>query len=82
MNDHRPVFEKEEYRIRVPESALVNTPITRLKVRRIKETQLKRERREVVEKFPLEKNHTLLKSCELTNYSLVASFGTSKARSQ
>lgn len=32
MNDHRPVFEKEEYRIRVAESALVNTPITRLKV--------------------------------------------------
>ena len=82
MNDHRPVFEKEEYRIRVPESALVNTPITRLKVRRIKETQLKRERREIVEKFPLGKNHTLLKSCELTNYSLVASFGTSEARSQ
>ena len=42
MNDHRPVFEKEEYRIRVPESALVNTPITRLKVRReIKEMKRK-----------------------------------------
>ena len=35
MNDHQPVFEKEEYRIRVPESALVNTPITRLKVRNV-----------------------------------------------
>ena len=35
MNDHQPVFEKEEYRIRVSESALVNTPITRLKVRNV-----------------------------------------------
>ena len=41
MNDHRPVFEKEEYRIRVPESALVNTPITRLKVSQIKERMRK-----------------------------------------
>ena len=31
-NDHRPVFDQEEYRIRVSESALVNTPLTRLKV--------------------------------------------------
>jgi hypothetical protein len=34
-NDHRPVFDQEEYRIKVPESALVNTPLTRLKVRDI-----------------------------------------------
>jgi hypothetical protein len=33
LNDHPPVFDKEEYEIRVPESALVNTPLTRLKVR-------------------------------------------------
>jgi hypothetical protein len=33
LNDHSPVFDKEEYEIRVPESALVNTPLTRLKVR-------------------------------------------------
>jgi hypothetical protein len=32
LNDHPPVFDKEEYEIRVPESALVNTPLTRLKV--------------------------------------------------
>ena len=77
MNDHRPVFEKEEYRIRVPESALVNTPITRLKVREIKE-----KRKGVWEKsFHLGKA-ALLKSCELTNCSLVASFGRSEARSQ
>ena len=54
MNDHRPVFEKEEYRIRVPESALVNTPITRLKVREIKE-----KRKGVWEKsFHLGKAHS------------------------
>ena len=32
LNDHPPVFDKEEYEIWVPESALVNTPLTRLKV--------------------------------------------------
>jgi protocadherin Fat 1/2/3 len=32
LNDHPPVFDKEEYEIRVPESAPINTPLTRLKV--------------------------------------------------
>ena len=32
MNDHSPVFEKEEFHVRVSEAALVNTPITKLKV--------------------------------------------------
>jgi hypothetical protein len=36
LNDHPPVFDKEEYEIRVPESALVNTPLTRLKVQYIR----------------------------------------------
>ena len=31
-NDHSPVFEKEEYHVSVSEAALVNTPITKLKV--------------------------------------------------
>ena len=76
MNDHRPVFEKEEYRIRVPESALVNTPITRLKVREIKE---KRKGGMWEKCFHLGKAHS---SEELTIYSLVASLGRSEARSQ
>lgn len=32
MNDHSPVFEEEEFHVRVSEAALVNTPITKLKV--------------------------------------------------
>ena len=32
MNDHSPVFEREEFEVRVSESALVNTPVTQLKV--------------------------------------------------
>ena len=32
MNDHPPVFSREEYEVKVLESALVNTPLTRLKV--------------------------------------------------
>ena len=32
LNDHPPVFDKEEYEVRIPESALTNTPLTRLKV--------------------------------------------------
>ena len=32
LNDHPPVFDKEEYEVRIPESALPNTPLTRLKV--------------------------------------------------
>ena len=32
MNDHSPVFDKEEYHVNIPENALVNTPITKLKV--------------------------------------------------
>ena len=32
MNDHLPVFNREEYEVRVLESALVNTPLTRFKV--------------------------------------------------
>ena len=32
MNDHPPVFDTEEYKLHIPESALVNTPLTRLKV--------------------------------------------------
>ena len=32
LNDHAPVFDQEVYEIRVPESALPNTPLTRLKV--------------------------------------------------
>ena len=32
MNDHSPVFDKEEYHVSVSEAALVNTPITKLKV--------------------------------------------------
>ena len=31
-NDHSPVFDKEEYHVTVSEAALVNTPITKLKV--------------------------------------------------
>ena len=34
MNDHSPVFEREEFEVRVSESALVNTPLTQLKVSR------------------------------------------------
>ena len=34
-NDHSPVFEKEEYHVSVSEAALVNTPITKLKVSKI-----------------------------------------------
>lgn len=32
MNDHSPVFEREEFHVRVSEAALVNTPIKKLKV--------------------------------------------------
>ena len=32
MNDHSPVFEREEFEVRVSESALANTPVTQLKV--------------------------------------------------
>ena len=35
MNDHSPVFDKEEYHVNIPESALVNTPITKLKVSKV-----------------------------------------------
>ena len=34
-NDHSPVFDKEEYHVSVSEAALVNTPITKLKVSKI-----------------------------------------------
>ena len=33
LNDHPPVFDKEEYEVRISESALPNTPLTRLKVK-------------------------------------------------
>ena len=36
LNDHSPVFDQEEYRVRIPESALPNTPLTRLKVKKVK----------------------------------------------
>ena len=36
LNDHSPVFDQEEYRVRIPESALPNTPLTRLKVKIVK----------------------------------------------
>ena len=32
MNDHPPVFNRDSYEVRVLESALINTPLTRLKV--------------------------------------------------
>ena len=32
LNDHWPVFEQEEFHVNIPENALVNTPITKLKV--------------------------------------------------
>ena len=35
MNDHSPVFDKEEYHVNIPESALINTPITKLKVSQV-----------------------------------------------
>ena len=34
LNDHWPVFEQEEFHVNIPENALVNTPITKLKVSR------------------------------------------------